>query len=139
MNRYASYIIAFIAILIFAVGCSTTQNQSQNGFVSELASDNDGNSVKVNDTNLELADYLRRLPGVRVMGQGEVLVRGVSSIEGDNRPLFVVDEVHVGRDFYSVRDIVDVENINYVKVLKGAEATMYGMQGSNGVIKIVTR
>ena len=126
---------------MFAAGCATSDNQrqSQTGSVSEMPSGNDSNTILVDNNNLQLEDYLRQLPGVTVDGRGTVLVRGVNSIHGNNSPLFVVDNMNVGRNFNSVRNIVDVNNINYVRVLKGAEATLYGIQGGNGVIKIVTR
>ena len=141
MYRRTSFLISFISVLVLAAGCASSdkQRQSQTGSVSEMPSGNDSNTIMVDRNSLELEDYLRQLPGVTVDGRGNVLVRGVSSIQGDNRPLFVVDDVSVGRNFNSVRNIVDVNNINYVRVLKGAEATLYGIQGGNGVIKITTR
>ena len=141
MHRRTSFLISFISVLVLAAGCATSdkQRQNQTGAVSEMPSGNDSNTILVDNDNLELEDYLRQLPGVTVDGRGNVLVRGVNSIQGDNSPLFVVDNMNVGRNFNSVRNIVDVNNINYVRVLKGAEATLYGIQGGNGVIKIVTR
>lgn len=141
MRKSNSIISFFIVVFILVAGCASTQEQKskESGSVSDMPSDNDSNAVRVDNNNLELEDYLRQLPGVRFSGQGNVLVRGVNSIQGDNRPLFVVDGVNVGRDYIGVRNIVEVENINYIRVLKGAEASIYGIQGGNGVIEITTQ
>lgn len=91
---------------------------------------------------LELADYLRRVPGVMVtgsFGNYSVLVRGISSISGSNEPLYVIDRMQVG-NYNQAAAMVDPNDIAYVEVLKDvASTTAYGMQGSNGVIIIHTK
>lgn len=88
-------------------------------------------------------------------GSSKVLIRGVSSISGNNQPLFVVDGVPIeGSDFNStdtqrggggydygnlIQDINpdDIENIS---VLKGASASaLYGSRANNGVVMITTK
>lgn len=88
-------------------------------------------------------------------GSSKILIRGVSSISGNNQPLFVIDGVPVeGGDFNStntqrggggydygnlVQDINpdDIENIS---VLKGASASaLYGSRANNGVVMITTK
>ena len=87
-----------------------------------------------------------------VDGSSRVILRGVASILGDNRPLIVVDGIPVnarhggadrwgrnpdGGDALSDINPEDVENIS---VLKGAgAAAAYGSRGANGVILITTR
>lgn len=88
-------------------------------------------------------------------GSSKVLIRGVTSISGNNQPLFVVDGVPIeGSDFNSadtqrggggydygnlIQDINpdDIENIS---VLKGASASaLYGSRANNGVVMITTK
>lgn len=88
-------------------------------------------------------------------GSSKVLIRGVTSISGNNQPLFVVDGVPIeGSDFNSagtqrggggydygnlIQDINpdDIENIS---VLKGASASaLYGSRANNGVVMIATK
>lgn len=75
-------------------------------------------------------------------------LRGIRSLTGDNAPLLVINGVPYmpdknssplikgyTRDIFSAYNINDIQNIT---VLKGAEAAMYGSMGSNGVILIQT-
>lgn len=75
-------------------------------------------------------------------------LRGIRTLTGDNAPLIVVNGVPylpdktespvvggMSRDIFQAYNINDIQNIT---VLKGAEAAMYGSMGSNGVILIQT-
>ncbi len=74
-----------------------------------------------------------KVAGVTVSSSNEIIIRGGSSWELSNDPLFVVDGIIVN----SIDHIspMDVDKIN---VLKGVDASIYGSQGSNGVIEIIT-
>jgi TonB-dependent SusC/RagA subfamily outer membrane receptor len=74
-------------------------------------------------------EILKTIPGVRVSGNS-VTVRGVSTT-GSSSPLFVVDGVTRS----SVSQI-DPSTIKSIEVLKGTSASVYGLQGANGVILI---
>lgn len=101
-----------------------------------------------------------KVPGVNitstsgVSGTGtNITIRGYSSINGSNQPLFVVDGVPfnsatnaqqgftTGGQTTSSRFLdIDPNNIESVNVLKGLSATvLYGDQGRNGVILITTK
>ncbi len=102
--------------------------------------------------------------GVRITGTGgvsgsgsNIIIRGASSITGNNQPLFVVD----GIPFDASSDVanqdsssgsfqsgnvasrfadLDPNNIETVSILKGLSATaIYGSAGRNGVILITTK
>ena len=75
-------------------------------------------------------------------------LRGIRSLTGDNAPLIVINGIPympdktsstvIGgftRDIFQSYNLQDIQNIT---VLKGAEAAMYGSLGSNGVILIQT-
>ena len=81
-----------------------------------------------------------------------VVIRGYTSINGNNQALFVVDGVpfstetnaqggYLGGNLGSSRFLdLDPNNIESVNVLKGlAAATLYGTAGKNGVIVITTK
>ena len=82
-----------------------------------------------------------------------VIIRGYSSITGDNQPLFVVDGIPfntstnntsgfgAGGASASSRFLdLDPNNIQEVSILKGLSATvLYGEAGRNGVILITTK
>lgn len=82
-------------------------------------------------------------------GEGSYMtMRGIRSYIGDNAPLIVINDVPylpdsresrlingLTRDIFQAYNINDIQNIT---VLKGAEASIYGSMGSNGVILIET-
>lgn len=121
---------------MLVAGCATGNEARSSG-------NSTGSSVKVTNSSLSLADYLRRLTGVVVQGSGDnvrVMVRGASSFQGSNEPLFVVDGRRAGKGYRSVSTIVDVNDIDRIEVLKGSRASSeYGLEGSNGVIVIYTK
>lgn len=71
-------------------------------------------------------------------GSVTMRVRGISSINGSNSPLVVVDGVPMG-DAGNLTS-VNPNIIESVEVLKDASATaIYGSRGANGVIMITTK
>lgn len=92
-----------------------------------------------------------RMPGVQVNtnsgrpgGRTTVRIRGFSSINSSNNPLYVVDGVLLpqttGAQFSSPIDFINPNDIVSVEVLKDASSTaIYGARGANGVILVQTR
>ncbi|WP_299122134.1 SusC/RagA family TonB-linked outer membrane protein [uncultured Tenacibaculum sp.] len=102
-----------------------------------------------------------KVPGVSIVGGGGVSgaaaninIRGISSINGNNSPLFVIDGVLVssstntqsgalsssGASTASRISDIDPNNIASLSILKGLNATvLYGSQGRNGVVLITTK
>lgn len=87
-----------------------------------------------------------------VDGSSRIVLRGITSIEGNNRPLVVIDGIPVdsrsygGTDVYGGSDMGDAmsdinpDDIESMSVLKGAgAAAAYGSRGANGVILINTK
>ncbi|HRZ32504.1 MAG TPA: MG2 domain-containing protein [Flavobacterium sp.] len=65
-----------------------------------------------------------------------IILRGASSIKGDNQPLYVID----GVPFEGDSSTLDLENIKEISVLKGpSAAALYGLIGANGVVIITTK
>lgn len=91
------------------------------------------------------------------MGSSRIIIRGETSISGNNQPLFVIDGVPVdntqflggpggGRDPEASRDfsnaIADInpEDIASISVLKGPNAAaLYGSRAASGVVLIQTK
>lgn len=149
----------FLAMLIFAA-CSATKNSgssSQDASVEKvdggyaLVSPNMSNQSNImlnteneRPSNLSLTDKLQRLPGVRVAsGRGpyaQFVVDGTStSFMGNSGPLFVVNGQSIGNDYSSVYNLVNPNEVVSLSVLKGADASIYGTRGANGVIVIRTK
>lgn len=70
------------------------------------------------------------VPGVSVSGN-TIRVRGISSMNASNDPLFVVDGSPVG----SI-DNINPNDVASIDILKGSSTAIYGSRGANGVILI---
>lgn len=102
-----------------------------------------------------------KVSGVQITGSGNlggssrIVIRGASSINGNNQPLFIVDGVPVsnndnnsasaatangGYDFgNAIRDL-NPDDIATITVLKGPNAAaLYGSRAANGAVVITTR
>ena len=78
-------------------------------------------------------DLLRaELPEIQITGT-TILIRGYTSITGSSQPIFVVDGVIMAQ----IDDIMP-NRVRSIRVLKGASAAIYGINGANGVIEINT-
>jgi TonB-linked SusC/RagA family outer membrane protein len=68
-----------------------------------------------------------------------IMIRGYTSLSGNNSPLIVVDGLPTGTDV-SVMSDLSADNIESVSVLKGpSAAALYGSRAGNGVLLITTK
>lgn len=88
-----------------------------------------------------------------VGSSSRITLRGVSSLTGDNEPLFIVDGVYIDNsnfdpadeftnepDFGNAAMDINPQNIKSITVLKGPNAAaLYGARAANGVILIETK
>lgn len=136
-------VIAVFASLCAACASSNQLAKDQSSTPANLDGGSAGNEVEVTQANLSLADYLRRIPGVKVQGSGnsaKVLVRSASTVSLTTEPLFVIDNVPIGNSYSQIVNMISVNDIQNVRVLKsGGEAAAYGTRGSNGVVLIRTK
>jgi len=88
-------------------------------------------------------------------GSSRVTIRGISSITGNNQPLFVVDGIPFdnsdynttntargagGYDYGNMAQDINPDDVESISVLKGPNAAaLYGSRASNGVIVITTK
>ncbi len=83
------------------------------------------------------------MSGVRVYGSGpfaRIMMRGESSLELSSTPLFVMDDIRLGRNFDDVYKVVDMNLVNSLRAVNSSKATIYyGHDGYAGVIEISTR
>ncbi|WP_162852764.1 SusC/RagA family TonB-linked outer membrane protein [Dinghuibacter silviterrae] len=87
------------------------------------------------------------------MGTSRVVIRGNSSLTGNNQPLYVIDGVPFdnqnlggnagqwgGADFGDGLSGISPDDIESIQVLKGVAASaLYGFRGGNGAILITTK
>ena len=101
-----------------------------------------------------------KVPGVQVNSTGDpgstisVIIRGQTSLNGDNQPLYVVDGVPMSStsnnvmeagdrnqvDYGNVVADIDPSNIESISILKGPNASaLYGSRAAHGVVLITTK
>ena len=82
---------------------------------------------------VSVLDVIRgRVAGVQVLGSGfntTVQIRGVTSISGPSEPLFVLDGIPTSKETIFA---IPVSDVDYVDILKGPSAAIYGSQGAGG-------
>ena len=123
------------------IGYGTADEGSLTGSVSTLRSED---VEKFQPRTM--AELLARIPGLRVIEQGDphpgisVRIRGTTnSILGGEEPLFVLDGMPVTSGAGEIRGM-NPNVIESITVLKDAGATaIYGSRGANGVIHIKTK
>lgn len=132
---------------IVVIGYGTQKKSDLTGSVSSIKTDQ---LLERPATSLNQA-LSGRMAGVQVStnsgrpgGRTTVRVRGFSSINSSNNPLYVVDGVMLPQgtmnQFSSAIDYLNPNDIVSVEVLKDASSTaIYGARGANGVILVTTK
>lgn len=90
----------------------------------------------------DLVDLLRSKPGLDITGAGasaNIKIRGVSTLIGDTRPMFYLNDVPAGRDFGSIYGMINIHEVESVQILPRSRAAKYGDNGDNGIIMITTK
>src|SRR5690606_19527490 len=138
---------------VVVVGYTTIAKKNLIGAVDRVSQQ----AVKDIPTGSFDAQLQGKVAGMQVAAStgipGEALhvrLRGATSINADNNPLYVIDGVFLNSESLqtintggkATSPIADLSpsDIEYVEVLKDAEATaLYGSRGANGVILITTK
>lgn len=131
-------IIFFFAFACFGVACSPTTIDKGAAPLNRETGEMILSDNQVNPEN-NLESYLNRTAGVRVLGSGQnakVQVRGVNSYASNTQPLFVINGTDVGQNYSNAANLVRGMKIKSVRVLKGSDATFYGLRGAGGVVVI---
>lgn len=115
-------------------------------------------SIQKKDIGLnktEVEQTLTKIPGLQVIGKGGMPgegsffgIRGTNTLSASSSPLIVVNGIPympdmnesgiIGGFSKSILNSLNPRDIQNITVLKGADATLYGSLGSNGVIMIET-
>jgi TonB-linked SusC/RagA family outer membrane protein len=119
--------------------------------INEVPELNVVNSLKGNVAGVQITD------AGPTGGSARIVIRGASSISGNNQPLFIVDGVPLdntatsngnrtrnqgygGIDYGNAIQDIDPNNIEAISVLKGPNAAaLYGSRAANGAIVITTK
>lgn len=119
-----------------------------------------GDAIASKRTNDIMSSLSGKVAGVQISNtssdpgaSNSVIIRGVSSLSGNNQPLYVVDGVPLnnsavntsdglnnGYDFGNGANAVNPDDVESMTILKGAAATaLYGNRASGGVVLITTK
>lgn len=139
-------------VVVTALGIS--KEKKSLGYTTQALKNRDIAETK--ETNF-LNSLSGKLAGVRItnsqgdMGSSRIIIRGETSIAGNNQPLFVVDGVPVDnsqlgsvggatRDFKNAIADLNPNDIETLTVLKGPNAAaLYGSRAAHGVVLITTK
>lgn len=137
------------AISIFSFICLTVL----------MACSSSGSMQDINTGPMTLRNYLEQESGVTITGEGAsttVTIRGTRDISGpkvsmssgkgamtmvqtQNSPLFIIDGIPLGRNFYRVASMLTPSEIADVKVLSPTQSARFGSRGINGAVIITTK
>jgi TonB-dependent SusC/RagA subfamily outer membrane receptor len=139
--------VAIVSILVLVVACSRNKGELSGPVPRAAPPPPAPNVVQADEDARQGAETLDQMLAGRIAGVtvyaapgGGLVVRfaGPTSFYSGQEPLFVIDGVptEVQRGTLAWLSPNDVESI---RALKGADATIYGVRGSNGVIVIKTK
>ena len=157
----SSQAVALQGVVVTALGI--TRSQRSLGYSAQGVSSAELNRVPEQNLVNTLSG---KVAGVQVTNAGpqggtsRIVIRGATSISGNNQPLFVVDGVPIdnsaagagegaartgndgygGIDYGNTGQDIDPNNIESVTVLKGPNAAaLYGARAANGAVIITTK
>ncbi|HDZ14709.1 hypothetical protein LCGC14_1778490, partial [marine sediment metagenome] len=132
---------------VVLIGYGSQRKSDLTGAVGQVSED-ELQERSVQSLNQGLAG---RVAGVQVNttsgrpgGKTNVRIRGFSSINSSNNPLYVVDGVQLPQgnldQYSSAIDFLNPNDVVSIEVLKDASSTaIYGARGANGVILVTTK
>ncbi|HEY9170430.1 MAG TPA: SusC/RagA family TonB-linked outer membrane protein [Lutibacter sp.] len=143
-------------VVVTALGIS--REKKSLGYASQSVGGEDVSTVKSDNLTNALSG---KVAGVQIKrntnmgGSTNVVIRGNTSLTGDNQALFVVDGIPMsnanlnassqktasaGYDYGNFASDINSDDVESINVLKGAAATaLYGSRAANGAIIITTK
>ncbi|MCD4792469.1 MAG: SusC/RagA family TonB-linked outer membrane protein [Bacteroidales bacterium] len=141
-------------VIVNAIGIAKSEKT-----VSYAVTSVDGDEITKNSDRSALNALQGKVAGVNISSSSgapgsstRVIFRGISTFNGSNQPLFVVDGVPInnaesgstslngGTDFGNGINDIDPNIIETVNFFKGSKATvLYGSRAANGVVVITTK
>lgn len=121
-------------------GAKSREHAIGYGHVSDADKLNAVASINKDDVDFsqysDMLELIRgRFAGVQVVG-GEIIIRGVNSINSSSAALIVIDGV---ASDYGVLNSIPPIQVKSINVIKDGSAAIYGSRGANGVVIIETK
>ncbi len=128
---------AFFILSLIPMSCTVTGKDT---IVDDSYMEEEEEGIRSQDINTSLAAALRKNTNLQVMGiepNIDIVIRGMNTIIGDPRPLYVVDGIRMGRNYTLAANAVNIRQVKSIKVIKSlSQLSLYGEDGKNGVIEI---
>lgn len=140
MPASSSFVAVSVAVLCeIAIGCASANPRQLPAEESTLtAADIERHPNEPVEKLLQA-----KAPGLTIRraddGSIAVVIRGAHSFTGTDAPLYLLDGMPFTPGADGVLSGVDPHSIESIKVLRGSEVALYGIQGMNGVIAISTK
>lgn len=116
----------------YAIGYGYVKDAERLNSLAQLSSDDLDFSQYT-----DMYDLIRgRFAGVSVQGNGDIIIRGVSSLNLSSAALIVVDGIVTDG---SILSSISPSNVKSINVIKDGSSAIYGSRGANGVVLIETR
>ena len=136
--RLSSTATALDDVMVVAFG--TTTKEAFTGSASVVNADDLRSRTTANVTDALVGSVpglqLRSNSGAPGSGNGEISIRGISSLYSDTQPLIIVD----GAPYPESLSNISQDDIASISVLKdAASAALYGARGASGVVIITTK
>jgi TonB-linked SusC/RagA family outer membrane protein len=121
-----------------STGYQTLSRARSTGTISRV----EGEQIRDKSVSSNVIDLIEgQAPGLAVNygeGSNKFLIRGVSSVNANRSPLYVLDGIPISYD--DVSRLVNPNDVDNIQVLRDATATsIWGAQAANGVIVITTK
>jgi TonB-dependent SusC/RagA subfamily outer membrane receptor len=152
MSNKSSRGLVSLALVVAATACGGSGQPETAPAPARPDAVNSGNASTVTAETIEQSPQNEsvekilagRVAGVTVNrapdGGIAVRIRGVSSIHGNNEPLYVLDGMPIAAGPGGSLQGINPHDIESIRVLKDpADTAMYGARGANGVIVIKTK
>jgi len=129
--------------LITVTACASSGKTSKSSTSADNSTLTADEVAKSADEPIEVM-LQRKFSGVQVLknSDGDITlnIRGATSATGTPKePLYIINDMEVDPAGRGLAALVNPYDIESIKVLKGAEAGIYGIRGADGVIIIRTK
>jgi len=132
----------YVVLLQDQSGNTNEEEMVNFGYGTMKKKDTAQNSTSVDPNMLnspspdDIFQLLKTVPGIEIVGNNELRIRGTKSINSNNAPLIIVDSMPYNGN---LKDL-STKDIQSIDVLKDTSATaIYGVNGANGVIIITLK
>lgn len=84
-----------------------------------------------------LIDLFYGIAGVQVVGESNLLIRGISSINSSTYARIMIDGMET--DSETAFSMINPSDVARIEIFKGADAAIFGVRGGTGVVNIITK